>query len=151
VFGRVQAELVPRYNIAPTQMAPIARVMGAALRLEELRWGLDGHAGPVMNARTETASEKRLFKDAWREQHCVVPCDGFYEWKETPEGKQPYRFIRRDRSLYWFAGLWSIDRFTILTAPAQGCVTAMHDRMPVILRNDAIDWWLPVKHEQRRT
>jgi hypothetical protein len=87
---------------------------------------------PVTNARSETAQEKRMFRDAWRGRHCVVPCDGFYEWKDTPDGKQPYRFVYSTRELYWFAGLWSDNRFTILTRPARGAVANMHDRMPAI-------------------
>jgi putative SOS response-associated peptidase YedK len=142
-FGVIQTEFDPRYNIAPTQRAPIARVIDGVLKLDELQWGFEGFNGQsVMNARCETAQEKRMFRDSWRERHCLVPCDGFYEWKDTPEGKQPYRFVQRSRNLFWFAGLWTDDRFTILTGPAQGCVTAMHDRMPIILRDDATDWWI---------
>ena len=131
--GLIQVGFEPRYNISPTQGAPVARVVDGGLRLNELRWGFDGFNGQsVMNARTETAHEKRMFRDAWRDRHCLVPCDGFYEWKDTPEGKQPYRFVLKSRDLYWFAGLWENDRFTILTVPAQGCVASMHDRMPAI-------------------
>ncbi len=141
--GLIQAELVPRYNIAPTQMAPVARLVEGALRLEEMRWGLEAFSGqPVTNARCETAPEKPLFREAWRERRCLVPCDGFYEWKDSPEGKQPYRFVQRARDLFWFAGLWEEDRFTILTGPARGCTTDFHDRMPLILAPGAVDWWL---------
>src|SRR5687768_9813095 len=131
MFGIIAAESAKRYNIAPTQTAPVALVKDGALTLQDLRWGFEGFTGqPVMNARAETAHEKRMFRDAWQQRHCLVPADGFYEWKTMPDGKQPFRFVRRDRELFWFAGLWTEDRFTILTAPAQGCVAEMHDRMP---------------------
>jgi len=141
-FGSIQVELEPRYNIAPTQGAPVALLRDGVLRLQELRWGFDGVNGPVMNARSETAGEKRMFRSAWNEGRCIVPADGFYEWKEMPEGKQPYRFVRRDRALFWFAGLHEAGKFTILTQPAKGCVAAMHDRMPLIVADEVIDWWL---------
>src|SRR6185436_3487361 len=136
-------ELMPRFNIAPTQTAPVAWLRDGALALQDLRWGFEGFNGqPVMNARSETAAEKRMFREAWRERHCIVPADGFFEWKQMPDRKQPYRFVQRDRELFWFAGLWTEDRFTILTAPAVGCVRELHDRMPIILRTDALDSWL---------
>jgi putative SOS response-associated peptidase YedK len=142
-FGQIQAEFAPRYNIAPTQSAPVAVLKDGALALQDMCWGFEGFDGqPLMNARTETAYEKRTFHDAWRERHCIVPCDGFYEWKDTPEGKQPYRFVQRGRALFWFAALWDQDRFTILTMPALGCVATMHDRMPVMFREETIDWWI---------
>jgi len=133
----------PRYNIAPTQIAPVGILDQTGFGIRDMRWGLDGPTGqPVMNARSETAHKKSLFRDAWESRHCVVPADGFYEWKDTPEGKQPYRFVQSGGDVFWFAGLWTDDRYTILTAPALGCVSSMHDRMPVILREDAIDWWI---------
>ena len=142
-YGTIQQELEPRYNIAPTQTAPVALLKDGVLTLQEMQWGFAGFNGQsVMNARSETAHEKRLFREAWAASHCIVPADGFYEWKTTPEGKQPFRFVQRSRGLFWFAGLWLDDRFTILTAPALGCVRLLHDRMPIILRTEAIDWWL---------
>lgn len=142
MFSIIATESAKRYNIAPTQSAPVAFVNDGAAVLKDLQWGFDGHAGPVMNARTETAHEKRMFREAWQHGHCLVPADGFYEWKQMPNGKQPFRFVRRDRELFWFAGLRNEDRFTILTAPAQGCVRDLHDRTPVILRDDSLDFWL---------
>ena len=142
-FGTLQTKLTLRFNIAPTQAAPVALLRDGALTLQDMQWGFAGFNGQtVVNARSETAHEKRMFREAWAANHCLVPADGFYEWKTTPEGKQPYRFVQRSRDLFWFAGLWADNRFTILTAPALGCVRELHDRMPVILRDDAIDWWL---------
>ncbi len=142
-LGELQIALAPRFNIAPTQEAPVARWRDGGLRLDALVWGLEGVQGQmVMNARAETAHEKRLFREAWEQRHCLVPSDGFYEWKTTPEGKQPYRFVRRDHELFWMAGLWTAGRFTILTRASAGCVQPMHDRMPVILATGALDWWL---------
>lgn len=140
--GILEFELVKRFNIAPTQEAQVVAVQDRDVTLLTLRWGFDGPAGPVTNARSETAHEKPMFRDACQRGHCLVPADGFYEWKNTPDGKQPYRFVLRTRESFWFAGLCEGDRFTILTAPSRGCVTPLHDREPVILRTDALEVWL---------
>ena len=140
-IGALQLALTPRYNIAPTQTAPVVLMEDGRPLLRELRWGWQSPHGPVTNARAETAVYK-MFRDAWQSRHCLVPADGFYEWKTMPDGKQPYRFVQRDRSLFWFAGLWQEVQFTILTAPAQGCVASMHDRMPIILNEPENEWWL---------
>jgi putative SOS response-associated peptidase YedK len=133
--------LAMRPNIAPTQTAPVLRIENDVPKLTDLTWGWKVKFGPLTNARAETASEK-VFRDAWFSRHCLVPADGFYEWKTTPEGKQPYRFVLKSREVFWFAGLWQDDQFTILTAPSQGCVKPLHERQPIILAPDALDWWL---------
>jgi len=130
-----------QYNIAPTQKATIVRIENDVPVARELVWGWSSQHGPVTNARAETAAVK-MFKDAFRERRCLVPADGFYEWKTMSDGKQPYRFIKRDGNTFCFAGLWQNEEFTIMTAPAKGCVAEMHDRMPIILDNEDLDWWM---------
>jgi putative SOS response-associated peptidase YedK len=133
--------LAMRPNIAPTQKAPVVLMENDAPVMRDYVWGWRSANGPVMNARAETAAFK-MFKDALRSRHCLVPADGFYEWKTMSDGKQPYRFARKDDALFWFAGLWQEEQFTILTAPASGCVADLHDRMPVILKENDLEWWL---------
>ncbi|MDY7108582.1 MAG: SOS response-associated peptidase [Planctomycetota bacterium] len=115
--------LKPRYNIAPTQQAPIVRAPGASgkgqggdegrRRLDFLHWGLipswakDPSMGARMiNARSETAAEKPAFRSAMRRRRCLVPADAFYEWQKRAGGKQPYCIRMRDGSPFAFAGLW---------------------------------------------
>ncbi len=140
-LGELILLLTPRYNIAPTQKAPVVLIESNAPVARDYVWGWSSQHGPVTNARAETAAFK-MFKDALSSRHCLVPADGFYEWKTMSDGKQPYRFARRDNALFWFAGLWQNEQFSILTAPSSGCVADLHDRMPIILNDNDLDWWL---------
>lgn len=160
-FGleEIPAEYAPRYNIAPTQ--PVAVITsGNERRLEFMSWGLvpswakDPAIGSKMiNARSETVQEKPSFRNAFNRRRCIIPADGFYEWKRSP-GKgpsTPYFFYARDRKPFAFAGLWELWHSplgddllscTILTTNANSLVSNIHDRMPVILRGGAVENWL---------
>jgi putative SOS response-associated peptidase YedK len=140
-FGQIEFESVPRYNIAPTQTAPVVAVENGRLVHKDLTWGWDTKAGLLMNARSETASQK-LFKRAWAESRCIVPADGFFEWRNAASGKQGYRFFLPASPLFWFAGLMDKNCFLILTGPANGLIRSIHDRAPIVLNEWAIDWWL---------
>lgn len=156
----------PRYNVAPTQDAPVLVRGASGLRLGELRWGLipwwaeDERIGARMiNARSETARTLPAFRDAFRTRRCLVPADGFYEWKPdaSPSAKgrpprTPWWIHRPDRSPFAFAGLWErwrpedgrspIHSFTILTTSANARLAPLHDRMPVVLGEEALEPWL---------
>jgi putative SOS response-associated peptidase YedK len=152
--------LRPRYNIAPQQEAPVV-VDGAARRLAMMKWGLvpswskdPAAAGRMINARSETAPEKPSFRTPFRRQRALVPADGFYEWKRVGSGKRPFALRLASREPFAMAGLWDRWRtpegeellsFTILTTTANGLVSAVHDRMPVILPRDAEEAWLDPK------
>jgi putative SOS response-associated peptidase YedK len=158
-------DYLPRYNVAPTQEAPVVRVLerAAGRRLDLVRWGLvpfwadDPSIGNrLINARAETAAEKPAFRDAFKRRRCLVVSDGFYEWKKEAGGKQPYWIHFPDRRPFAFAGLWSrwdkgdepLDTFTILTRDAHPGIAAIHPRMPVILERDAWQPWLdPEGHD----
>ncbi|HEX2163312.1 MAG TPA: SOS response-associated peptidase [Thermoanaerobaculia bacterium] len=154
-------ELAPRYNIAPTQEAPVIRLDPRPdpprRRLHLLRWGLvpywadDPSIGNRMiNCRVETAAEKPAYREVFRRHRCLVVADGFYEWKKDPGGKQPFWAHRPDGRPFAFAGLWSrwrhgggrLDTYTILTTEPSPHLAPLHDRMPAIL--DPADWsaWL---------
>lgn len=152
---------VPRYNIAPTQ--PIA-----AIRLNEngerdftfFHWGLipswskDIKIGSRMiNARSETVTEKPSFRNAFKRRRCLIPADGFYEWQKQADGKQPM-FIRpvdgAERP-FALAGLWefwsdpdggTIQSCTILTTTPNELMATIHNRMPVIVEPEDFDLWL---------
>lgn len=152
----------PRYNIAPTQA--VACVLGESggqpSGLHELRWGLvpgwakDPSIGSRMiNARSETAETKPSFRNAFASRRCLVPADGFYEWKKVDDGKQPFLMEASSGGVFAMAGLWEENRrinedgpplrtFTILTTAANEFMQPLHDRMPVLL--DPVDFqrWL---------
>lgn len=148
----------PRWNVAPTQTAPIV-VEGprGVRRIEPMRWGLvpswadDPAIGNRMiNARSETAATKPSFRAAMKARRCIVPADGFYEWRAEGGGKQPLHVRRRDRRVFAIAGLWEtwtkgadpLETFTILTTEPNEMMRAVHDRMPVILAPQDFALWL---------
>jgi putative SOS response-associated peptidase YedK len=152
----------PRWNIAPTQQVPTIRQDARAPRRSwaMVRWGLipswakDASIGfRTINAQSETAAEKPAFRDAMRSRRCLVPADGFYEWKKLgPKEKQPYNLGLADDGIFAFAGLWEIWRdraaaqnvetCTVLTTSANSLVADVHNRMPVILSREDYDQWL---------
>ncbi|MGF1465495.1 MAG: SOS response-associated peptidase [Sandaracinaceae bacterium] len=156
--------LEPHYNIAPTMMAPIVVERSSGVReIGSARFGLVPHWAKdpsigtrFLNARVETVSERSAFRDPFRRRRCLVVVDGFYEWRREGKAKVPHHFRLADGQPFALAGLWAVwtppDRaderllsFTILTAPAVEPVTAIHDRMPVVLPRAAYSDWLDRK------
>jgi putative SOS response-associated peptidase YedK len=155
----VPADVFPRYNIAPSQQLVVVTDW-AARRAEWMRWGLvpswakDPAIGNKMiNARSETAQEKPSFRNAFARRRCLILADGFYEWQRPP-GKgpsAPYYFYAADGKPFAFAGLWEFWRSpegedlrscTILTTRANGIVSPVHERMPVMLSGTEMQGWL---------
>ena len=152
----------PRYNVAPTQPAPVVLLDEGKRTVELMRWGLmpfwagrSGSKPPLMiNARIEGIESRPVFRDALRRKRCLVPADGFFEWRREGKGKtaikQPLYFHPENRRIFAFAGLWARARtdageilsFTIITGPPNEIVAAAHDRMPVVLAEGAYDAWL---------
>jgi len=159
-FFRVEtgANLPPRYNIAPTQEVPIIRRCDGGRELVMARWGLipfwakDARIGnKLINARVESIADKPSFRAAFRARRCLVPADGFYEWRKQTDGsKQPYRITPAGGGLMAFAGLWerwnqdgvSVDSCTIITTEAAPSIAFVHKRMPVIVQPEDYDAWL---------
>ena len=154
-------DLVPRFNIAPTQ--PVVAVWEAHGRREGhfARWGLvpgwvkDPREFPLLiNARVETMVEKPAFRDAVKHGRCVLPASGYYEWHTNADKtKQPYYITHADGAPLALAGLYAtwvgpqgeeIDSVATITVPANGQLSAIHDRMPAILEGEAIERWLDV-------
>jgi len=150
--------LVARYNIAPSQQLPVigTKAGGHGRGLAMFRWGFIPHWAqddkgmrPV-NAKSETIASSVMFRDSFRTRRCVVPADGFYEWRAEGKRKLPIHFRLKNQSLFAFAGIWDIWKgpagavFTcaILTTQPNELTRQVHDRMPVILPRDREAEWL---------
>ena len=139
----------PRFNIAPTQAAPILRPDSAGgLEATLLRWGFPAVQGrPLINARGETVDAKPSFRESFRTRRILVPATGYHEWKASGTGsKQPYHLRLESQAPFAFAGLWTTDdslgRFAIITTSANEATRGIHDRQPVILEPQDWQAWL---------
>ena len=170
LFGFEAVPNLPaRYNIAPTQEAPIVRRGEDGRReLAMARWGLlppfakaPADGARMINARAETVAQKPAFRTAFRRRRCLVPADGFYEWQKLSEGpkpeKQAWRIGLKGGAPFAFAGLWELWRppqpeaggeallsYGIVTTEANAAIAKIHERMPVILAEaDYVRWLDP--------
>lgn len=153
--------LEARYNIAPAQAVPVIAnsTLSGARWMEAMKWGLvpfwakDPEIGNRMiNARAETIAEKPAYKQALKRRRCILPSDGFYEWKAETGGRVPQHIRRQDGELFGFAGLWEewesptdgspLRTCTIITVAPNELMAPIHNRMPAILRREDEDAWL---------
>ena len=149
---------LPNYNVAPSHMHPVITNHDAD-HFKFMRWGLipfwakDEKIGyKMINARVETVDQKPSFKHALIKRRCIVPFDGFYEWKKNEDGtKQPYRIQVADQEIFSVAGLWEkwtspkgddVFSFTLITQAANNFMKKIHDRMPAILSQEEERLWL---------
>ncbi|MDH4193605.1 MAG: SOS response-associated peptidase [Nitrospirota bacterium] len=156
---KVLPSLRSRYNIAPSQLVACVRTNPESLEREcvELQWGLvpswakDPSIGNKMiNARAETVAEKPSFRKSFKQQRCLVLADGFYEWKREGKTKQPYYIRFKDHRLFAFAGLWerwekqepALETCALITTGPNALMEPIHNRMPVILPEQAYASWL---------
>src|SRR5262252_5648794 len=153
-----QPNFPPRYNVAPTQPVPIVRLHEGARQFTLVRWGLippwvedPRKLSLLINARSESVNDKPAFRNAMRRRRCLLPADGFYEWKVEGTRRRPHVVRPKDRGPIAFAGLWEtwmgpngeeMETAAIVTKPADRELTHLHDRMPVIVPPDAFDFWL---------
>ena len=161
IFNAQMAEslvTVPNFNIRPSENISVLVSNSGKRKLGQMRWGFVPHwyksvaDGPLLfNARAETLAEKPAFRDACRRRRCLIPADGFYEWKKKVGSKSKPFYVRRsDRQQMIFAGIWQFsddreDRIptcTIITVPASEQISGIHNRMPLLI--DPSDWagWL---------
>ena len=148
----------PTYNAAPTQILPVITNKSPE-GLSLFHWGLipkwakDKNIGSkLINARSESITEKASFKDAFKQRRCLVIADSFYEWKRSSKkSKIPYRILLNTKELFAFAGLWEeyedndqnmVHTFTIITTSANPAISKIHERMPVILAPESEQIWL---------
>lgn len=157
-----EALLDPSWNVAPTNDVWAVLETGGVRRVEPLHWGLvpfwakdPGIGNRMINARAETLAEKSAYKQAFKRRRCIIPADGFYEWRKVPgqKAKQPYYIHGAEGRPLAFAGLWEVWRSkddaatelhscTIVTGAPNPTVAPIHDRMPVILPESTWDAWL---------
>lgn len=149
----------PTWNAAPSQQLPVIVEEDGVWHLRPMQWGLvprwtkPGEAPKVapINARAETLDEKPMFRSLVRKQRCLVPANGFYEWKRTGGPKQPYYIFLRDRPVMLMAGLYdfakdaageSFGSYTIVTGCPNVLMQDIHDRMPMIIHPDDAPLWM---------
>lgn len=148
----------PQFNIPPTTLVLTLRQEPSGLTPSGMRWGLvpswakDLKSGPpLVNAGGETVAEKPAFRSAFKARRCLIPADGYYEWKTTGKSKRPHDIHRPHDAPFAFAGLWEtwsppegdpVQSCTIITTAAPASIDWLHDRMPVILEPKDYDQWL---------
>jgi putative SOS response-associated peptidase YedK len=151
-----QPNFPPRYNVAPTQPIPIVRLSEGERHFALVRWGLipgwvkdPKTFSLVINARGESVRDKPAFKNAMRYRRCLIPADGFYEWRRSD--KRPFHVRMKDGATFAFAGLWEswtgpngeeMESAAIVTTDANRALRPIHERMPVMLEPEAYDMWL---------
>ena len=175
LMGVVMARVpffAPRYNIAPTQLAPVIFHDHNQPAVKLMRWGLipswakdESVGNALINARSETIESRTAVREAFKHRRCLIPADSFYEWQERDGKRQPFRVMLKSGEPFCFAGLWdrrvkppavgkfdtdldeapaseTIESFTIITRAANAAIAPLHDRMPVIIAPNHYGWWL---------
>ncbi|WP_166238075.1 SOS response-associated peptidase [Paenibacillus turpanensis] len=148
----------PKYNVAPGQMVLAVIHDGERNRIGELKWGLvpewakeEKIGAKMLNARAETITEKPAFRTLLTRKRCLIPADGFYEWKKDGGSKQPLRITLKSREVFAMAGLYDtwmspdgrrVSTCAVITTAPNELVANIHDRMPVILPREAEARWL---------
>ena len=150
-------ELKPRYNIAPNQDVAIIRDTGTGREMVMARWGLipgwskeSRTKYSTINARIESVAEKPTYRTPFKRRRCLIPADGFYEWKQDAGNKVPHHIRMQDGKVFAFAGLWDhwegedadIESCTIIVMPANEVMQPIHERMPAIIAQQDYDVWL---------
>lgn len=149
----------PNWNAAPTHQLPVIIDVDGGLQMRPMQWGLipawlkPGEKPKVapINARSETIAEKPMFRNLVKRRRCLVPANGFYEWKRTGGPKQPYYIHLTDQPIMLMAGLYDVRQgvdgepqpsYTIITGPPNQVMGSIHDRMPMIIRPDDVALWM---------
>ena len=150
------AALPRRFNVAPTQTMPVVVATANTRALRMMKWGIvpfyarkDEKPFQLINARSETAAEKPTFKQSVQKRRCVVPADGFFEWRKDADGRKTPFYIRmKTGTPFWIAGIFEDESpplpagYALLTTGPNELMKPIHDRMPVILGREAVETWL---------
>lgn len=162
---QVEIDPVPTWNAAPSQMLPVIVAEDGGWHLRRMQWGLiprwtkpgeKPRIAPI-NARAETLGEKPMFRSLIRRQRCLVPANGFYEWKRTGGPKQPYYIFLKDEPVMLMAGLYDVAQdaageplpsYTIITGGPNVLMQDVHDRMPMIIHAEDAELWMDREVEE---
>jgi len=143
----------PRYNAAPVQKMPVITSDKPDV-VTGFMWGLVPkwlESGEIINVRMETLRDKHSFAADLSKRRCLIPADGFYEWKKEGSKKIPYRIVQKDEEAFAFAGIWeespspfggTVNTFAVVTCEPNSLIGKIHNRMPVILPKDREGDWL---------
>ena len=148
----IELTINPSYNISPTQDSPVIVQNSTKRIIKNMHWGLipswskdKKFSSNLINARLETIKEKPSFKNLVNTNRCIVVANGYYEWTQTDNGKQPF-FIHNNDEFIPMAALWTqwqdIISFTIITKSADASIKTIHHRMPLILDDNCIELYL---------
>ena len=142
---QASAALIPRYNIAPSQFVVI--VKGSTLEFASWGFKMVNSASSIINAKIETALEKRCFSSAFKKQRCLIVGNGFFEWKVVGKQKVPFYIQVKNQTILGFAGIFIKDTCVILTTATDNnkYIDAIHNRVPVIINSHNYHLWLNVK------
>lgn len=143
----------PSNEIFPSQKAPVVLNGGRNKEIELFKWGFSPSylSNLIINARSETLDQKKTFKKPFKNKRCLIPANGFFEWKKQGNKKVKHRIYLEDQAIFTFAGLYDtykndsgedVKSFTIITTQANKEVSEIHNRMPVILHDQNIEDWL---------
>ena len=151
VKTNIKVEDTDNYNAHPTQRLPIIKSYTNGKALELCEWGLvpgwSNKFSPLINARRETLMEKVTFKNLIQTSRCVIPADGYYEWKREDKKKTPYYFTKDDDEIMYFAGIHQNDQFCIITREATEKISSIHHREPMIINQSQINNYLNIKKD----
>lgn len=148
-------DLKPNYNVAPTQTMPVVAAKEGSRQLELMHWGIPRVLGKDLVKELINTRSDKVFDRFWNKtvlnRRCLVPANGFYEWKTLKDGKHPFYIHPKDQDLFAFAGIWSewtdkdgnkFNAYSIMTTDPNKEMSDIHNRMPVILNPDNYDQWL---------
>ena len=152
--------LESRYNIAPSQLIPIIRDTETSREMVLAQWGLVPHWSKepkttysTINARIESVAEKPTYRTPFKRRRCLIPADGFYEWKVVNGNKVPHHIRMKNSGVFALAGLWdrwegdgeTLDSCSIIVMPANEVMKPIHERMPAIIAPACYNWWLDAR------
>jgi len=145
----------PNYNICPTQKVPVCAFVDGQRILRQMHWGLvptwakdTKYAAKMINARSETLTEKPSFRPLLQNNRCIIMVSGFYEWERSGKQKTPYKVERKDKAPMMLGGLWThnsvlgMDSYSIITTVAPPEFEHIHHRAPVIIEREQVASWL---------
>lgn len=152
IFGKEAVKSLKQGEIFPTDIVPVVAETTSGSQAMPMEWGYKmwNSTRRIINARAETLMEKPMFRKSMTHKKCLIPCTGFYEWQKTVNGKQKYHIRPKGENFFYLAGIYNsfnedtskVNRFTIITCPANEFMKPIHHRMPLIVLKNNKETWL---------